>query len=150
MIVTNLYTHILMKEIRFANIITIWKWWIQAHLHVAFFPKNFSLNIHHLSDSIYIWNCCNQALKNFNWNSMHSYNRKIWVDISFYIIFPWLYYGFYKNPPLNNSRYSTANIERLSYTICKYYVIFVFLFVCIQAQQHSDFTSSSIIWIFFY
>ena len=34
---------------------------IQAYLHVGF-SQYFWLNVYHLNDSIYICNCCNQAL----------------------------------------------------------------------------------------
>ena len=37
------------------------KMMIQASLHVCFFSQNFLLSVHHLNDSIYIKNCCNQA-----------------------------------------------------------------------------------------
>ena len=68
------------------------------------FSQYFSLNVHHLNDSIYIWNCCNQAqflkkkiimkclsikffefFKKYNCSSTHRYKRKIWVDIPSYI-----------------------------------------------------------------
>ena len=87
---------------------------VQTYLHAGFFT-NFSLDIHHLNDSIYIWNCCNQAqflsknivmkclaIKIFAWkflqppvqkikfNSTYSYNRKTWADIPSYIILPWI------------------------------------------------------------
>ena len=102
-----------MKGIRLANVIAVWKWWYKL-IYMLGFSQYFLLNVHHLSDSIYIWNCCNQALcfkfKNnlealaitiFAWiflqipiqkhncSSMHSDNKNIWVDIPFYIIFPW-------------------------------------------------------------
>ena len=80
---------------------------ILAHvcLHVVFL-QYFSSNVHYLNNSIYLWNCCNQAqfldkkvimkclaIKIFAWIFLrfpiHCYNRKIWVDIPSYIIFPW-------------------------------------------------------------
>ena len=69
-----------MKGIRFANVIAVWKWRYKP-IYMLFFWQYFSLNLHHLSDSIYIWNCCNQAqvlnkeiimkylaIKTFAWN----------------------------------------------------------------------------------
>ena len=37
------------------------KMMIQAHVHVAIFSQYFSVNVHHLNDSIYTRNCYNQA-----------------------------------------------------------------------------------------
>ena len=50
-----------MKGIRLANVIAVWKWWYKL-IYMLVFSQYFLLNVHHLSDSIYIWNCCNQAL----------------------------------------------------------------------------------------
>ena len=100
-----------MKEIRIANVMAVWKWWYEPIFMLAF-SQYFSLNVNHLSDSNYTWNCCNEAqflnkktilmcltIKIFSWNflqlpiqkynciSTHSYNRKIWVDIPSYNIF---------------------------------------------------------------
>ena len=30
-------------------------------IHMLVFSQYFALNVHHLNDSIYIWNCCDQA-----------------------------------------------------------------------------------------
>ena len=87
------------------------KMMIQAHLHVVF-SQYLSLNVHHLNDSIYIWNCCNQArfsnkkiimkcfaINIFAWffTTPNSKNitetlrivaiKKIWAGIPSYIIF---------------------------------------------------------------
>ena len=78
---------------------------IQAHLHVVFL-KIFFIKFFHFNDSVEISSYCNQAqflnkeiswnwlvieffawnflqlpIKKSNCNSVHSYNRKIWVDI---------------------------------------------------------------------
>ena len=96
----------LMKGIKFSNVIAVWKWWYKP-IYILVFSQDLSLNVNHLNDSMYIWNCCNQAqllnkkclvgdifvnsqFKKYNCNSTHSYNRKIWVDIPSCIIFPWL------------------------------------------------------------
>ena len=78
------------------------------------FLQYFSLNVHYyLNDYFCVWNCWNQAqflnkklimkclaikitasnfynsqFKKYNCNSTHSYNRKIWVNIPSYIVFP--------------------------------------------------------------
>ena len=44
-----------MKGIRFANVIAT------SPFTCCFFLQYFSPNVPHLSDSIYNWNCCNQA-----------------------------------------------------------------------------------------
>ena len=62
---------------------------ILAHLHVGFL-QCFSLNVHYLSDSNYLWNCCNQgqllnkkvimkclAIKFFAWNFLQLQIQKI-------------------------------------------------------------------------
>ena len=60
----------------FANVIAVRKWWYKP-INMLVFPQYFSLNVHHFNDSIYNWNCCNQAQlfkqKNnhemsYNWN----------------------------------------------------------------------------------
>ena len=38
----------------------VWKWWYNP-IYVLVFLQYFSSNLLHLSDSIFIWNCCNQA-----------------------------------------------------------------------------------------
>ena len=38
----------------------VWKWWYNP-IYMLVFLQYFSSNLHHLSDSIFIWNCCNQA-----------------------------------------------------------------------------------------
>ena len=90
----------------------VWKWWYNP-IYMLVFLQYFSSNLHHLSDSIFIWNCCNQAqflnkkqlwsalllkflhemfynsqFNNNNCNSRYSYNRQAWVDIP-YLLFPW-------------------------------------------------------------
>ena len=105
-----------MKRVRFANVIAVSKWWYKS-IYMFVFSQYFLLNVHQLNESIYIWNCSNQAqffkqkinhevsfrlkylhkifynsqFKKMNWNSTHSYNRNIWVDISSHIIFLCLY-----------------------------------------------------------
>ena len=49
-----------MKGIRFTKVIAVWKSWYKP-IYMLVFLRYFSLNVYHLSDSIYIWNCCNQA-----------------------------------------------------------------------------------------
>ena len=49
-----------MKGRRFANVIAVWNWWYKP-IYMLVFSQYFSLSLHHLNDSIYIWNCCNQA-----------------------------------------------------------------------------------------
>ena len=46
-----------MKGIRFANVIAVWKWWYKP-IYMLGFLQYFSSNVHHLNDSIYLWNCC--------------------------------------------------------------------------------------------
>ena len=86
------------------------------YANMLVFSQYLSFNVHHLNDSIYIWNYCNQAqfwnksflreifynsqFKKYNCNSTHSYNRKIWVDIPSYIIFP--YFAKSKNSTIIN------------------------------------------------
>ena len=84
---------------------------ILPHFHVVFL-QYFSSNVYYLNNSIYLWNCCNQGQlsnkkgnhevsshynvcmkrfttpKKYNCNSTHSYNKKIWLDIPSYIVFP--------------------------------------------------------------
>ena len=92
-----------MKGIRFA----VWNWWCKP-ICILGFSQYSLLNVHHLSDSIYVWNSCNQAqflnkeiimeclaIKIFAWNfynsqfkkynSTHSYNRK--SKLTFVLIF---------------------------------------------------------------
>ena len=38
----------------------VWKWWYNP-IYMLVFLQYFSSNLLHLSDSIFIWNCCNQA-----------------------------------------------------------------------------------------
>ena len=50
-----------------------------------------------LAIKIFAWNfCINSLFKKYNWNSAHSYNRKIWVDILSYtyIVFFIVIYSF--------------------------------------------------------
>ena len=51
MIVSNSHTRILMKGIMFANDIAVWKWWYMP-IYMLVFLQYFSLNLHHLKDSI--------------------------------------------------------------------------------------------------
>ena len=85
---------------------------VHGYLHIAI-SYCFWLHVHDLSDSNYIWNCCNQAqflnktivmkclaikllhetfynsqFKKYNRNSTHSCSREIWADIPSYIKFP--------------------------------------------------------------
>ena len=48
-----------MIRIRFANVIAVWKWWYKP-IYMLVFLQYFSSNVHHLNDSIFLWNCCNQ------------------------------------------------------------------------------------------
>ena len=100
------------EEDQFCECYSCLKMVILPHFHVVFL-QYFSSNVYYLNDSIYLWNCCNQGQllnkkgnhevsshynvcmkrfttpKKYNCNSTHSYNRKIWVDIPSYIVFPW-------------------------------------------------------------
>ena len=88
---------------------------VQAHLHVGFFTvffikraslKRFYFYMRNyfnqaqflikkiimkcLAIKIFAWIFFNFQFKKCNWNSTHSYNRKVWVGIPSYIILPWL------------------------------------------------------------
>ena len=54
---------------------------IQVHLYVVFFTI-FSLSVHHLNDSIYIGNCCDQE-QSLNKKSNHevSYMKRFQLPI---------------------------------------------------------------------
>ena len=62
MTVSNSYTSIQMKGVRFANIIAVWKWSYKP-IYMLVFPQYFLLNGHPLNGFIYIWNNKAQFLK---------------------------------------------------------------------------------------
>ena len=95
-----------MKGIKFANVVAVWKWSCKP-IYMLVFPQYFALNVHHINNSIYIWNCCNQAksldkkwswnvlwlkFKKYSCNSTHSYNRRItsWYSFLHYISMLWV------------------------------------------------------------
>ena len=67
--------------------IAVWKWLCKP-IHMLVFSQYFPVNVHYLNDSIYTWNCCNQAqlkeiiiikcllIKLLEWNFFKNPNSK--------------------------------------------------------------------------
>ena len=58
--IVSTYIRVLNEEGKVCEWYSCLKMVVQAHIHVDF-SQYFWLNEYHLNDSIYIWNCCNQA-----------------------------------------------------------------------------------------
>ena len=84
------------QTIRFANVIAVWKWSYKL-IYMLVFPQYFSLNVHHLNYSIYIWKCCSQtkflnkkiimkclAIKIIAWRFLQLPIQKSWHSFLYY------------------------------------------------------------------